>query len=191
VAVADYLLAKRPGNTVSNLSSSRALRVVTERYGGSYLATPVGEVNVVAGMKKIQALIGGEGNGGVIFPELHYGRDALAGIALILSCLAESGERLSGIKSKLPAYEMAKQKTGLPAGTDIKRLLDQMRVKYKGFQADTSDGLKVEFPEGWVHLRRSNTEPIIRIYSEATTREEADRLAGTFAADLLDFVNNC
>ncbi|MFA5814479.1 MAG: phosphoglucosamine mutase [Bacteroidales bacterium] len=191
VAVADYILSKSPGNTVSNLSSSRALRIITEKYGGSYLATPVGEVHVVNGMKQTGALIGGEGNGGIILPALHYGRDALVGIALFLSYFAGSGKTMTAIKGGFPAFEMAKKKIDLPSGTDIQRILDGIGNNYKSYPAITSDGLKIEFPKGWVHLRKSNTEPIIRVYSEAGSFEEADQLGNQFVREILDFVKKC
>ncbi|TSA34525.1 MAG: phosphoglucosamine mutase [Porphyromonadaceae bacterium] len=191
VAVADYILSKSPGNTVSNLSSSRALRIVTEKYGGSYLATPVGEVNVVNGMKLTRAVIGGEGNGGIILPALHYGRDALVGIALFLSYFAVSGKTMTAIKENFPAFEMAKKKIDLTSGTDIQRIFDGIGNHYKNYPAITSDGLKIEFPEGWVHLRKSNTEPIIRVYSEAGSFEEADQLGNQFVQEILDFVKKC
>jgi phosphomannomutase len=191
VAVADYLLSSGPGNTVSNLSSSRALQVVTEKHGGTYLATPVGEVNVVAGMKMTGALIGGEGNGGIILPALHYGRDALVGIALFLSYLAREGKPMTRVRAGFPVFEMAKKKTGLPPGTDPQRIIDNIYLIYKNFPSNISDGLKVEFPEGWVHLRRSNTEPVIRIYSEAATFKQAEDLADLFVQHILDFVKKC
>jgi phosphomannomutase len=145
----------------------------------------------VAGMKQNGALIGGEGNGGIIFPALHYGRDALVGIALFLSYYAISGKKMTGIKESLPVFEMAKKKIDLPAGTDIQRVFDLIRNKYSNYPVITSDGLKIEFEEGWVHLRRSNTEAIIRIYSEAGSFEEADRLGNRFVQEILDFVKNC
>ena len=191
VAVADYILSRKPGNTVSNLSSSRALKVVTEKHGGSYLATPVGEVNVVSGMKKCGAVIGGEGNGGVIFPGLHYGRDSLVGIALFLSHLAARGQKMTDLRKSYPNFEMAKEKIDLPSGTKVERILDHIADKYQSFTINREDGLKIDFPEGWVHLRRSNTEAIIRIYSEASTAREAHGLADRFVAEISDFVNNC
>lgn len=191
VAVADYLLSKGSGNTVSNLSSSRALRTVTEKHGGHYLATPVGEVNVVSGMKQTGAVIGGEGNGGIIFPALHYGRDALVGIALFLSYYAENGKTMTALKESFPGFEMAKKKIDLPAGTDIQRIFDRIGNNYKNYPSITSDGLKIEFPDGWVHLRKSNTEPIIRVYSEAGSFERADQLGNQFVREVLDFVKNC
>ena len=191
VAVSDYILSRKPGNTVSNLSSSRALKVVTEQHGGSYLATPVGEVNVVSGMKKCGAVIGGEGNGGVIFPGLHYGRDSLVGIALFLSHLAARGQKMTDLRKSYPDFIMAKEKIDLPAGTKVERILDHIADKYQSFKVNREDGMKIDFPEGWVHLRRSNTEPIIRIYSEASTADEAHGLTNRFVSEIHDFVNNC
>ncbi len=191
VAVADYILGNKSGNTVSNLSSSRALRIITEKHGGSYLATPVGEVHVVAGMKQSGAILGGEGNGGIIFPALHYGRDALVGIALFLSYFAIKAEPMSLIKSGLPAFEMAKKRIDLPSGTDVQRIFDAIKNGYKSYPVITSDGLKIEFPRGWVHLRKSNTEPIIRVYSEAGTFKEAEMLGNQFVQEIHDFVKKC
>ncbi|MDD4644565.1 MAG: phosphoglucosamine mutase [Bacteroidales bacterium] len=191
VAVADYLLSGKGGNTVSNLSSSRALRVITEKHGGTYRATPVGEVNVVAGMKETGALIGGEGNGGIIFPALHYGRDALVGIALFLTHFVQCGKTMTGIKNELPFFEMAKKRIELPAGSEIDRVFTVIAQKYDSYPRITSDGLKIEFPESWVHLRKSNTEPIIRVYSEAHSFEEADRLGNQIVQEIRDFVKNC
>ncbi|MCX6224083.1 MAG: phosphoglucosamine mutase [Bacteroidia bacterium] len=191
VAVADYILSKRKGNTVSNLSSSRALRIITEKHGGSYLATPVGEVHVVSGMKQTGAVIGGEGNGGIIFPSLHFGRDALAGIALFLSYYAGCGKNMTAIKQSFPVFEMAKKKIDLPSGTDIQRVLDGIGTKYKNYPTITSDGLKIEFPQGWAHLRKSNTEPVIRVYTEAGSFGEADQLGTRFVQEILDFVKKC
>ena len=191
VAISDYILSGRAGNTVSNLSSSRALKVITEKHGGSYLATPVGEVNVVEGMKRTGAVIGGEGNGGVIFPALHYGRDALAGTALFLSYLATSGKPMTAVRDALPYFEMAKKKIDLPANADISRILTFISGLYRGIPQDTSDGLKIDFPDGWVHLRRSNTEPIIRIYSEAENQGKAESMGERIVREILDFVKNC
>ncbi|MFA6128100.1 MAG: phosphoglucosamine mutase [Bacteroidales bacterium] len=191
VAVADYYLSKNPGNTVSNLSSSRALRIITEKHGGSYLATPVGEVHVVTGMKQSNAVIGGEGNGGVILPDLHYGRDALVGMALFLSYFAGAGKTMTQIKSELPAFEMSKKRIDLPSGTNMERVLNGIGQQYKNYPCIKSDGLKIEFPDSWVHLRKSNTEPIIRVYSEARTLEEANKLGNQIVLEVLDFVKNC
>ncbi|NUO03393.1 MAG: phosphoglucosamine mutase [Saprospiraceae bacterium] len=184
VAVADYILQKQPGgNTVSNLSSSRALRDVTQKYGGQYFAAAVGEVNVVAKMKATGALIGGEGNGGVIVPDLHYGRDALAGIALVLSQLASSGQSLLGLKSTYPDYHMIKDKITLPPGTDMEQLLSRLHEKYATENCTTIDGLKIDFQDSWVHLRQSNTEPIIRVYAEAREVAQAQELADKIKHD--------
>ncbi len=177
VAVADYVLSHTKGSTVSNLSSSRALRDVTERHGCTYNAAAVGEVNVVAKMKATNAVIGGEGNGGVIYPELHYGRDALVGVALFLSLLAKSGKKVSELKRTYPAYEISKNKIQLQPGTDVDGLLARIKEHYSDCRITDIDGVKIDFDDSWVHLRKSNTEPIIRIYSEAHTVAEAERLA--------------
>lgn len=177
VAVADYVLGRTPGNTVSNLSSSRALRDVTRKYQKEYSAAAVGEVNVVRLMKETNAVIGGEGNGGIIYPELHYGRDALVGIALFLSLMARSGKKATEIRNGLPEYHMTKSKINLGKGMDPERLLLEIQSQYADFNPDTTDGVKIDFEEGWVHLRKSNTEPIIRIYSEGNTPEKAFQLA--------------
>ena len=177
VAVSDYVLANTPGNTVSNLSSSRALRDVTRAHGGEYNAAAVGEVNVVAKMKETGAIIGGEGNGGVIYPELHYGRDALAGIALFLSYMAKSGKRPTDMRRELPEYCISKNKIQLDPATDIDALLRKVKEHFAGEEVNDIDGVKIDFPESWVHLRKSNTEPIVRIYSEAATVGEAEKLA--------------
>ena len=185
VAIADYLLGLNGGgNTVSNLSSTRALRDVTTRHGGKYEAAAVGEVNVVTKMKGIGALIGGEGNGGVILPELHYGRDALVGIALFLTYMAKRKETVSRIRAEYPAYFMSKQRVDTPAGTDTQRLLQTMFERYKNEQISTVDGVKIDFPDSWVHMRRSNTEPIVRIYTEARTEKEAQDLADRFRSEI-------
>lgn len=177
VAVADYVLKSNKGNTVSNLSSTRALRDVTEKAGGSYSAAAVGEVNVVELMKATHAVIGGEGNGGVIYPPLHFGRDALAGIALFLSHLAKSGMRCSGLRASYPEYVISKNKISLAPSMDVDRILDGIAEKYKDHPIHTIDGVRIEFGNEWVHLRKSNTEPIIRIYSESTDLQKADQLA--------------
>lgn len=178
VAVADYVLSHTPGNTVSNLSSSRALHDVTEAHTGcQYNAAAVGEVNVVTKMKETGAVIGGEGNGGVIYPELHYGRDALVGVALFLSLLAKSGKKVSELKRTYPAYAIAKNKIQLTPEIDVDKILQAMKEHFAGEKVTDIDGVKIDFPDSWVHLRRSNTEPIIRIYSEAHTMEEAEQLA--------------
>lgn len=177
VAVADYVLGITPGNTVSNLSSSRALRDITVKHGGIYQASAVGEVNVVAKMKATDAVIGGEGNGGVIYPPSHYGRDALVGIALFLSLLARSGLRTSELRKTFPDYFMSKNKIELTPDTDVDRILEVIKEKYMDEQVTDIDGVKIDFPDAWVHLRKSNTEPIIRIYAEAKSAEKAERLA--------------
>jgi len=177
VACADYVLSQRPGNTVSNLSSTRALRDVTEKHGGTYTASAVGEVNVVNAMKATNAVIGGEGNGGIIFPESHYGRDALVGVALFLSLLAERKIAVSALRASYPSYFMSKKKIDLNPSIDVDAILDAMEAKYAHEQLSTIDGVKIDFPSEWVHLRKSNTEPIIRIYTEAPSQEKADVLA--------------
>ncbi|BFP43331.1 phosphoglucosamine mutase [Flavobacteriaceae bacterium GF1] len=177
VACADYVLGKTKGNTVSNLSSSRALRDVTEKHGGSYEAAAVGEVNVVAKMKATNAVIGGEGNGGIIYPESHYGRDALVGTALFLMLLSERGGTVAELRASYPAYFMSKKKIQLTPDLNVDALLESMYNKYKHEDISTVDGVKIDFPENWVHLRKSNTEPIIRIYTEAKSQAEADGLA--------------
>ena len=179
VSVADYVLSKTPGNTVSNLSSTRALRDVTEKHGGTYYASAVGEVNVTTKMKDVHAVIGGEGNGGVIYPESHYGRDALVGIALFLSSLAHKGCKVSELRASFPNYFIAKNRIDLTASTDVDAILVKVKELY-GKEKDVTvtdiDGVKLDFPDKWVHLRKSNTEPIIRVYSEASTMEQADEL---------------
>ncbi len=177
VAVADYVLSGKKGNTVSNLSSTRALRDVTEKHGGTYFASAVGEVNVVKKMKEVNAVIGGEGNGGIIDPHLHYGRDALIGIALFLTQLAQSGKTTAELRKSFPDYFMSKNKIDLPKGTDVKAILAKVKDQYSSFRVNTEDGVKIDFEKSWVHLRPSNTEPIIRIYSEADSIEKADALA--------------
>lgn len=178
VAISDYILSKTPGNTASNLSSTRALRDVTEGHGQSYYPSAVGEVNVVAAMKEHDCVIGGEGNGGIIYPELHYGRDALVGIGLFLTQLAESGMKCTELRRSYPDYFISKNKITLPEGVDADRLLSAFEKEHAGDEVNTVDGVKVDLPEGWVHLRKSNTEPIIRLYAEAGSNEEAERLAG-------------
>lgn len=177
VAVADYVLSKTPGATVSNLSSTRALRDVTEAHGGLYAAAAVGEVNVVNQMKAVQAVIGGEGNGGVIYPASHYGRDALVGIGLFLSLLAEKGMKISELRKTYPSYVISKNKIELSPVIDVDRILDALAKHYANHSVNTIDGVKVDFANAWVHLRKSNTEPIIRIYAEAPTEAEASTLA--------------
>jgi phosphomannomutase len=176
VAVSDYILQHTPGNTVSNLSSSRALRDVTLERGGEYQAAAVGEVNVVAKMKEVNAVIGGEGNGGIIYPASHYGRDALVGIALFLTYMAKSGKSPSQLKQSYPLYYMAKQKVELTPDIDTDGILEKMKEKFSDQQVTDIDGVKIDFPDKWVHLRKSNTEPIIRIYSEAHSQNEAEEI---------------
>ncbi|MBO5612198.1 MAG: phosphoglucosamine mutase [Prevotella sp.] len=177
VSVADYVLAFNPGNTVSNLSSTRALRDITEKHGGKYYASAVGEVNVTTKMKECNAVIGGEGNGGVIYPESHYGRDALVGIGLFLSSLAHKGCSASQLRATLPNYFIAKNRIELTPETNIDEILMKIKEQYKNEQINDVDGVKIDFSDKWVHLRKSNTEPIIRVYSEAHTLEEAEQLA--------------
>jgi phosphomannomutase len=184
VACADYVLSKTPGNTVSNMSSTRALRDVTEKYGGTYQASAVGEVNVVNLMKKNKVVIGGEGNGGIIYPESHYGRDALVGVALFLSLLAEKTMKVSELRKTYPSYFMSKKKIQLTPDLDVDGILSTMEERYANEDITTIDGVKIDFPENWVHLRKSNTEPIIRIYTEAKSQEEADTLADKFIAEI-------
>lgn len=179
VTVADYILRHTPGNTCSNLSSTRALRDVTQRYGGQYSAAAVGEVNVVTKMKETDAVIGGEGNGGVIYPAAHYGRDALVGIALFLSHLAHQGVKVSELRRTYPEYQIAKNRIDLEPTTDVDAILAKVKDMYSGkdgVEVNDIDGVKIDFPAKWVHLRKSNTEPIIRVYSEARTMEEADAI---------------
>lgn len=189
VACADYILSKNKGNVVSNLSSSRALCDVAEKYGVQYAAAAVGEVNVVAKMKEVNAVIGGEGNGGVIFPELHYGRDALVGVALFLSLLVEKGIKVSELRKSYPAYFMSKNKIQLGSGLNPDKVLGAMKEKYTDEQISTIDGLKIDFPHSWVHLRKSNTEPIIRIYTEAKSQLAADELAERFLEEIKELAN--
>ena len=189
VAVADYVLKNKKGNTVSNLSSTRALRDVTEKAGGEYHAAAVGEVNVVNKMKEVKAVIGGEGNGGVIYPELHYGRDALVGIALFLTHLAKYGKSVSSLRAAYPGYFISKNKITLTPEMDIDKLLLKVEDKYKRQPHSTIDGLKIEFDKEWVHLRKSNTEPIIRIYSEGNSETVADNLANKIIADIKEILN--
>ncbi|MDE6176109.1 MAG: phosphoglucosamine mutase, partial [Paramuribaculum sp.] len=176
VAVADYVLQHTPGATVSNLSSSRALRDVTEHHGCTYSAAAVGEVNVTTKMKETNAVIGGEGNGGVIYPAAHYGRDALVGVALFLTLLAKSGKNVSELKAGYPHYQIVKNKIELTPAIDVDKLLNSVKERYSNEQVTTIDGVKIDFADSWVHLRKSNTEPIIRIYAEAQTAEKAEAL---------------
>ncbi|MFT4612576.1 MAG: phosphomannomutase [Glaciecola sp.] len=189
VACADYVLSKTPGNTVSNMSSTRALRDVTEKHGGTYEASAVGEVNVVNLMKKNNAVIGGEGNGGIIYPESHYGRDALVGVALFLSLLAEKKMKVSELRASYPNYFMSKKKIQLTPELDVDALLVAMENKYYEENLTTIDGVKIDFYNSWVHLRKSNTEPIIRIYTEAPSQEEADNLADRIISEIKKIAN--
>lgn len=184
VTVADYILQNTSGNTVSNLSSTRALRDVTEKYGCKYTPSAVGEVNVVTKMKEVGAVIGGEGNGGVIYPAAHYGRDALVGIALLLTYFAKLGKRISEIRNMYPHYEMAKNRIDLKEGSNPDAILAKMKEKYQGDNVTTIDGVKIDFEDKWVHLRKSNTEPIIRVYSEAYTAKEAQDLGERFVKEI-------
>ncbi len=188
VAVADYVLSEKVGNTVSNLSSTRALSDITRRYGGEYHASAVGEVNVVEKMKETGAVIGGEGNGGVIYPGLHYGRDALVGVALFLTHLSRSGKTVSELRAAYPDYFISKNKMELTPGIDVDRVLMKIREKYASEKVTDVDGVKIDFPEGWVHLRKSNTEPIIRIYSESADERSADALAGKIIGDIKELL---
>ncbi len=189
VACADYVLAKTKGNTVSNMSSSRALRDVTEKHGGIYEASAVGEVNVVELMKKNNAVIGGEGNGGIIYPDLHYGRDSLVGVALFLSLLAEKNMSVSTLRASYPDYYMSKKKIQLTPELDVDAILKEMTDRYSNEDIKTIDGVKIDFSDNWVHLRKSNTEPIIRIYTEARSQKEADDLADRFIVDIKQIAN--
>ena len=184
VSIADYVLKHTPGNTVSNLSSTRALADVTIKYGAEYNAAAVGEVNVVEKMKATNAVIGGEGNGGVIYPASHYGRDALVGVALFLTHLAKSGKKVSELRAEYPNYYISKNKIELTPQIDVDGVLCVIKGCYKQFKVTDIDGVKIDFPQGWVHLRKSNTEPIIRVYSEAPTREQADRFANAIIDEI-------
>lgn len=188
VAVADYILQQQPGNTVSNLSSTRALRDITERHGGQYFASAVGEVNVVTEMKNRNAVIGGEGNGGVIVPELHYGRDAMAGVAIFLTLLAKSGQTASALKASYPEYHMVKDRIELTPQIDVDVLLKDLENKFKSEDYNTIDGLKIDFANGWVHLRKSNTEPIIRVYAEGQSPEAAQAFADRMKTAALELI---
>ena len=189
VAVADYILSQKVGNTVSNLSSSRALRDVTEAHGGRYTASAVGEVNVVAKMKETGAIIGGEGNGGVIYPELHYGRDALVGTALFLTYLAKKNMTMTALRATYPAYYASKNKIELTPAIDVDKVLLEMKNRYASENVNDIDGVKIDFAQSWVHLRKSNTEPIIRIYTEAKSPVEADELAQRFIREISEICN--
>ena len=189
VACADYVLSKKSGNTVSNMSSTRALRDVTEKHGGSYFSSAVGEVNVVTKMKEVNAVIGGEGNGGIIDPQLHYGRDSLIGTALFLSLLSGLKLSVSELKKTYPEYFMSKGKIELEPSMEVDHLLNEIKKKYTDNKPNTIDGVKIDFENSWVHLRKSNTEPIIRVYTEAPSQLEADDLMNRFKAELLAFGN--
>ncbi len=188
VAVADYILQNTPGNTVSNLSSTRALKDVAEKYGVSYKPSAVGEVNVVEMMKQTNAVIGGEGNGGVIYPELHYGRDALVGIALFLTYMAKTRKSCSQIRALYPDYHIIKKKTELRAETDVAAILDSIADKYSSFEVNRADGVRIDFEDSWVHVRSSNTEPIIRIYAEALSEKIADNIASKIMLDISELL---
>lgn len=189
VAVADYVLSKRKGNTVSNMSSTQALKDVTLKHGGQYTPSAVGEVNVVKKMKDTQAVIGGEGNGGIIVPDLHYGRDALIGIGLFLSHLAHSKKSIKALRNSYPDYFISKNKIELDKGVDVKTIFEKIKEKYKNQPLNTEDGLKIEFDKDWVHLRTSNTEPIIRIYAESQNETTADNIAKRIMQDIKEFMH--
>ena len=188
VAISDYILQHNPGNTVSNLSSTRALADVTKKHNQAYHASAVGEVNVVNKMKEVNAVIGGEGNGGVIYPELHYGRDSLVGVALILSYLADYGKNISFLRKTFPSYTISKNKIQLTDDIDLDFLFENLKNKYKKEEINTIDGLKIDFEEGWIHLRKSNTEPIIRIYTESSSEVIANNLANKIKSDINDIL---
>lgn len=188
VAVADYVLKQRKGNTVSNMSSTQALKDVTLRNGGEYFPSAVGEVNVVTKMKAVNAVIGGEGNGGIIVPDLHYGRDALIGIGLFLSHLAQTGKKMKALRNSYPDYFISKNKIELDKGIDVKTIFEKIKGKYKNQPLNTEDGLKIEFDKDWVHLRTSNTEPIIRIYAESQNETTADNIARKIMQDIREFI---
>ena len=188
VAVADYILSRRKGNTVSNMSSTRALRDVTEKHGGEYFASAVGEVNVVNKMKAVNAVIGGEGNGGIIVPDLHYGRDALIGIALFLTHLAHTKKTVKQLRNSYPDYFISKNKIQLESGVDVNGIFEKIKDKYKNHPINIEDGLKIEFDKDWVHLRTSNTEPIIRIYAESNFSTTADNIASRLMKDISELM---
>lgn len=190
VAIADYVLSEKKGNTVSNLSSSRALKDITEKRGGKYSAAAVGEVNVVAEMKKTNAVIGGEGNGGIIYPELHYGRDALVGIALFLTYMAKTGKSPARLRSGYPHYFISKNKIELTPEIDVDQVLDEIKRKYARQPINLTDGVRIEFENEWVHLRKSNTEPIIRIYSESDSEATAEYLANKIISDIKEVISS-
>jgi phosphomannomutase len=187
VAVADYILGKKPGNTVSNMSSTRSLKEVTLKHGGQYFPSAVGEVNVVKKMKDVNAVIGGEGNGGIIVPDFHYGRDALIGIGLFLSHLAATGKSISALRGTYPDYIISKNKIELEKGIDVKAIFEKIKKKYEKNPINTEDGLKIEFDSDWVHLRTSNTEPIIRIYAESDFETKANNIAMQIMRDIKEF----
>lgn len=187
VAVADYVLSKRKGNTVSNMSSTRALKEITQKHGGAYFPSAVGEVNVVKKMKEVNAVIGGEGNGGIIVPDFHYGRDALIGIGLFLSHLADQKKGIKSLRSQYPDYFISKNKIELNNGIDVKAIFEKIKKKYKKHPVNTEDGLKIEFENDWVHLRTSNTEPIIRIYAESDFETKANNIAQQLMRDIKEF----
>jgi phosphomannomutase len=188
VAVADFVLSRKPGNTVSNMSSTRALKEITIQHGGEYFPSAVGEVNVVEKMKAVQAVIGGEGNGGIIVPDLHYGRDALIGIGLFLSALAYHKNGMRSFRSRYPDYFISKNKIELGKSIDVNELFSKIKSKYKNHPANTEDGLKIEFDNDWVHLRTSNTEPIIRIYAESSFETTANNIARRLMKDIQEFI---
>lgn len=188
VAISDYILSSKPGNTVSNLSSTRALRDVTEKHGGQYSAAAVGEVNVVTKMKEVEAVIGGEGNGGIIYPDLHFGRDALVGIALFLTHLAKKKKKCSQLRAEYPAYFISKNKIELTPDVNVDKILEEMKKKYASEKINDIDGVKIDFASEWVHLRKSNTEPIIRIYAESKSDDDADKLAQKIITDIKKLV---
>jgi len=188
VSVADFVLSKLGGNAVSNLSSTRALSDITNKHGGEYFASSVGEVNVVEKMKETSAIIGGEGNGGIIYPKLHYGRDALVGIALFLTYLSEKDLSVSELRSSYPNYFISKNKIQLTDSTDMQFIISELANKYSKEKINLIDGLKIDFDEGWVHLRKSNTEPIVRIYSESISKQKADKLSSTFVEEIKSLI---
>jgi phosphomannomutase len=188
VSIADYVLGKRVGNTVSNMSSTKALKEITLRHGGEYFPSAVGEVNVVRKMKQVNAVIGGEGNGGIIVPDLHFGRDALIGIGLFLSALAQHKNGVKSFRMRFPDYFISKNKIELQNGIDVKDIFEKIKIKYKNHPINTEDGLKIEFDNDWVHLRTSNTEPIIRIYAESSFETTANNIASRLMQDIREFI---
>jgi phosphomannomutase len=186
--VADYVLVKKPGNTVSNMSSTKALKEITLKHGGKYFPSAVGEVNVVNKMKEVNAVIGGEGNGGIIVPDFHYGRDALIGIGLFLSHLATQKKTIKSLRKSYPDYFISKNKIELENGYDVKAIFEKIKKKYKNQPVNTEDGLKIEFDNDWVHLRTSNTEPIIRIYAESDFESKANNIASRLMQDIKEFM---